>query len=328
VVVDHPLEFGDDRLADLVHVVQPVELPGQAAEEAQLLQRLHLHRVARPTGATGLDGGRVARRAVLATALGRIEGGVGGGEELGHVGRVARERRDSARDGGRPDAIGERAHAGAQPVGGRPGGALSGLRKQDRELLAADPAGDVAAAQALHRSDRDAAQDDVALLVPVQVVQELEVVEVERDQRERPPVPLRPVHLAAHPLVEESVVAEPRQEVCLSLLLELMADARVVERQREQVGEAPDQVELLVGERRELAQPVGVERADRAVAHDERHDHQRLALVGRRARHDLDPGIVVRRRQVLGRAVLDGPSGQALADAKRRRHDLVGPHVD
>ena len=36
----------------------------------------------------------------------------------------------------------------------------------------------------------------------------------------------------------------------------------------------------------------------------------------------------MRRRQVLGRAVLDGPSGQALADAERRRHDLVGPHVD
>ena len=66
------------------------------------------------------------------------------------------------------------------------------------------------AAQLLARGGGHPAQHQIALLVAVDVVQELEVVEVEHDQRQRAAVALGAIELVAQPLVEDAVVVQAR----------------------------------------------------------------------------------------------------------------------
>ena len=62
------------------------------------------------------------------------------------------------------------------------------------------------------------------------VVDRLEVVEVEDDEREPPAVPVRPRHLAAERVVEEAPVVQARQRVEVGELPRLAEPPRVVDR--------------------------------------------------------------------------------------------------
>ena len=80
----------------------------------------------------------------------------------------------------------------------------AGVREQDEELLAAEPAGEVAVPQHGLERRADRGQHLVALAVAVLVVDLLEVVQVEHDHGERCD---RAVGLGDHPL--EGVLASP-----------------------------------------------------------------------------------------------------------------------
>jgi hypothetical protein len=87
--------------------------------------------------------------------------------------------------------------------------------------------------------------------------------------------------------VEVAVVVEAREGVGLRLVLEPRADLRVVERERRGVREADRELELLILERRRLAEPVDVQDALDHAAGDQRHGDECLRLVVGSARDDL-----------------------------------------
>ena len=195
------------------------------------------------------------------------------------------------------------------------------------ELLAAEPAHDVGAAQRGAQQVGQPPQHLVARAVSVHVVHPLEIVDVEHEQRHRVVRATRTRELGAQALVEVAVVEEPGERVGLRLLLQPRAGVRVVERQPGGVGERARELELGRGEMRGLADAVDVERALEDAAGDQRHRDERLRLVGGRARHDLGPRVEVRVVGVHRLAPLDGPARDPLAEGGGRAHDLVGPAV-
>ena len=161
-------------------------------------------------------------------------------------------------------------------------------------------------------------QELVADAVPVDVVDLLEVVEVEHHHRDGVVRGGRAQERLAQPVVEGAVVVEAGERVRLGLVLEPRADVRVVDRERGSVAEALREEELLVGERRVLADAVDVERALELAARDERHRDERLGL-DRRAGNEAHARIEVRLVREHGLAVVDGPAGDALAERERSR---------
>ena len=140
-------------------------------------------------------------------------------------------------------------------------------------------------------------------------------------------VALGPLELVAQALVVDAVVVQAGEPVGLGLVQQPDPVLGVVERERGQVGELAHELELLGAERRADAQPVGVERADRRSRTTSGTDTIASDSSLGRARDDGDAGIALGRGDVCGLAVLDHPAGQALAEAQRRGHDLVGPLV-
>src|SRR5690348_16571675 len=78
----------------------------------------------------------------------------------------------------------------------------TGLGQDDRELVAAHPARDVHRPHGLAETFRDLGENAVAGQMPDAVVDRLEVVEVEEDERDAAAVPLGPEHLTAKRLME------------------------------------------------------------------------------------------------------------------------------
>ncbi len=137
----------------------------------------------------------------------------------------------------------------------------------------------------------------------------------------------RALELLAQPLVEAAVVVEPRERVRLRLVLQPRPDLGVVERERGRVGEALQELELVVVEHGGLAEAVDVERAlDRRARHERDRD-ERLRLVGGSARHRLHPGVEVRLVHARRLPPVHRPAGDALAEPDARPHDLVRPLV-
>ena len=104
--------------------------------------------------------------------LDAVVGVVGEGRHAGaqrHLGALAGGADELA--GHDPDAVGHRHHLGGRAV-----------RQQHDELLAADAGDDVDRAGMEAEGFADAAEDLVALAVPVRVVDQLEVVDVEEHQ--------------------------------------------------------------------------------------------------------------------------------------------------
>ena len=119
----------------------------------------------------------------------------------------------------------------------------------DRELLAARPADVVRLADDGAELGCELGQHLVADGVPVDVVDPLEVVEIEHQQRHGRRLLGGDAHdLVAEPLVEGAVVPEPGERIGLSLELEARARVRVVERERGCIPEPNGEAELLLGE--------------------------------------------------------------------------------
>ena len=105
-------------------------------------------------------------------------------------------------------------------------GALAGRsREQDQELLAAPATGVVVDAEGAPKSLADTSQDLVSDVVSVGVVDLLEVVEVEEDDRELVALLLRRAQLVVEDLTEEAAVVEPGEGIGRGLVVE----ARVLE---------------------------------------------------------------------------------------------------
>ena len=111
------------------------------------------------------------------------------------------------------------------------------LREKQRELVAADPAEDVAGARARLEEARGLHQRRISCLVTVGVVDALEVVEVEEHERKRPSVALGTSDLALDPLLERAMVQEPGQRIAGGLGQEARARVGVRDREPDEIGE-------------------------------------------------------------------------------------------
>ena len=245
VVVDEHPQLVHDRLADLAHVVQPVELAGEALQHLQVGDRADVAARARRGGALALllleeDG------LVLAVRLRGHHGDLGAGDQLARVHRVLGALRDPDRDA-EPAGRGE---LGLGEVVDDPAREAERVARVARghdhaELLAAEPADDVRGAHDALEEVGQLDEHEVAEAVAVDVVHPLEVVEVEHEHGDRVVRPARPVQLGAKAVVEVAVVVEAGEGVRLRLQLERRAHLRVVERERGRVAEALRQLELL-----------------------------------------------------------------------------------
>jgi hypothetical protein len=280
VVVDEGPELVRDGFADLTDVVQAAELRRERLERAQVRHRADLaagrhgghsgigaktrafpvrvrlaRAVAVPGG--GLQPGEevVPRQAgglmdaepdpVLARRFRLQEGQVGAGHQLARAGRVQRAlgHADAHRDltdhrgGHRGDPL-------AAPLGQRGGLGQRGARKDDGELLAADPADQVLQAGHLASDGGHALQDLIADQMPVRVVDPLEVVDVEQDQADGRALAVRPPELPLEPFVEVTVVVERREVIGDDFGLEPRADLRVVDGEGRELGQDNGELEL------------------------------------------------------------------------------------
>src|SRR5207237_1344981 len=104
------------------------------------------------------------------------------------------------------------------------------LRHDHGELVAADATGDVGRAYDVPDALRGVGEHGVAGQMPDPVVDRLEVVEVEDDQRELSVVAVRTGDLATECLVEVAPVVESGQGVEISELARLAEPLRVLDR--------------------------------------------------------------------------------------------------
>src|SRR5204863_1052128 len=139
---------------------------------------------------------------------------------------------------------------------------LVGLRQEQGELLAAD------AGEAVHRPDQvagdvaKAAEDVVPGAVAVAVVDALEVVEVEEDERDGQARATLAIDLLLEGLEQEAPVVEPCERVADRLVEPLLVVAHVLEGDRELAHEQAQQRDLLLVE----AIAVGPDQGDEAEA--------------------------------------------------------------
>ena len=201
--------------------------------------------------------------------------------------------------------------------GGRAARRLASLDSgQDhRELVAADAAGDVGVAHDLADALGDLGEHGVAGEVADAVVDRLEVVEVEDDQREPAVVALGARDLARERLVEVAAVVQAGQRVEVGVLARLAEAPRVLDRRaRRARASSSSSAQVVVAERRrgcaredaEPAEPAGCARraARRAPRGSGRPavvrlrvavrdlDRARLAAVRRPVRSDLSPRLL------------------------------------
>ena len=261
----------------------------------------------------------------LAARLGGHHGDLGACDELARIGCVLGPDGDTGGDRELSDGFGlERRQLLADPLRERGRAVDVSCGKDHRELLTADSADHVACTHGRAEDVGDLLEQVVADPVSVDVVDLLEVVEVEHHDRDRLVRGRRAQELLPEPVMEGAVVVEAGQGVRLGLVLEPCADVRVVDGQGRRVAEALREKELLVRERRVLADAIDVERALELAARDEGDGDQRLGL-DRRPRHEAYARVEVRPVREHGLAVVDGPARDALAERERLAHDLVRP---
>ena len=324
VVVDQRAELVRDRQTDLAHVVEAVQLPGEALKHLQVGDRTHVACSEVAGLRTLMCALAVVHEPVLAARLRGHHRRLGARDQIARVARVVRalghaDRERQAAD--RSERL--RLHALHDPLGEVLGVARVGRRHDHRELLAPEPAHDVASAHGRAQHLRELDEDLVACRVPVHVVRALEVVDVQHQHHGGLVRPARALELRTQALVEVAVVVEAREPVGLRLVLEPRADLRVVERERGGVGEAFCEIELLLREEGLFACAVDVQRAFDRVARDQRDRDERLRLVFRGPRDDLHARVEVRAVRQHRLAMLDRPAGDAFAELHPAAHDLL-----
>ena len=325
VVVDQEAQLVRDRNPDLAHPVQAVELADERLEHLHVRDRAEVlapHvRLSRPLARELVEQDDLA----LSARLRRHHRRLGAGDELARVRSVLRPMRDPDRDRDRTCEIElDLVQAPGEPGRERHRLLLLAARGDHGELLAADPADDVGRAHRGAQVVGELRQHEVADPVAVDVVHLLEVVDVEHHDGHRRVLDRCLRELAPEPLVEGAVVEEPGERVRLSLVLEALANVRVVERERRRVAEALGELELLLAERGVVADPVDVERPLEQAARDHRDHDQRLRLDGcpRDEPHERMEVRLVREHRL---PLLDGPAGDPLAVGEALAQDLVRP---
>ena len=145
------------------------------------------------------------------------------------------------------------------------------LREDDGELVAADAAGDVGRADDVAEPLGRLGEHGVAGEVADPVVDRLEVVEVEHDQRQLALVAIRAGHLPAQGLVEVAAVVEPGQRVHVGELAGL-AEARALSiAGPARLGELLELAQRRLAERIAAATCVGDQVAEILAVRAERH---------------------------------------------------------
>ncbi len=327
VVVDERAQLGHDRLSDCRHVRQAVELADEALEHLQVCDRA---RVALPGYGIGALLRLVSEHDDLTFAL-RLRGhhrGLGTGSQLARVHGVLGRLCDADRNGEASDGIDARL---GEAVVDAPceGERLRevGVRHDDPELLAPQPADDIGHAGRLGQDLGHVRERVIPRRMPVDVVDPLEVVDVEHEHGDRPATPARAPDLGAKPLVKVPMVEEARERVGLGLVLQPGARLCVVERERRGVAESRRQLELLRGERGLLPEAVDVEGALDVTAGQQGNGDQRLWLVGGgsgyHAGSRIELNLVCEHRLL----VLDGPARQSGSERAPSAEDLLRPAV-
>ena len=198
----------------------------------------------------------------------------------------------------------------------RDGARVADVVQEHGELVAAQARREVAGLQRAEQAPGDGLQQLVADRVAERVVDRLEVVEVQEE--DRVVAPARGEQLA-EPVEEERAVGQPGQRVVEGLVLEAAL-------QLAQLGDEVLEAVVLqrdarvVGQRAEERQVVAVEAADRAAVGDEEGaDDARLARERREHR------ALRRRGGPAPRRAADRPAGaRAAARACRRRPARAG----
>ena len=211
---------------------------------------------------------------------------------------------------------------GAAALGGahRPREVCAG--QDERELVAADAAGELAAARDAAQARADLREHLVAGDVAVRVVQLLEPVEVHDRDGERRALAIRARDLAGQPLLERAAVGEARQRVGRRAPLERRAARRARDGQADAVREAVQDA-LGVGVQHPGAERGDADRAPRPAREDDRRRGgdevalvrpQRMPLGELRVAR-LDARRLARRQHLAGRRAGEV---DAAADGQRR----------
>jgi hypothetical protein len=109
-------------------------------------------------------------------------------------------------------------------------------------LLAAIARGDVDVTRGLTQGVGDVAQDEITLLVPVEIVDRLEVVDVEHDQADRVRIAPDLVHHRAEELLKVAVGGQAGEVVADRLAPDVEVEVDVGQRQRGPGGERAQQL--------------------------------------------------------------------------------------
>ena len=244
--------------------------------------------------------------AVAPEPLGGVERAVGRAPELGRVARLgpAPGHADRHRHGAgeavelapheRPDLLGQRQRA-----------RLRRARQHERELLAPEPRGHVGLAGRRAQEGGEAPQHVVAGVVAQRVVDALEVVEVDDEQREVA-AGAGVGEVALDRQLEAAAVAQAGERVVRGEVLEALEPARGLDRPHRLVGEHAQRLQRLVGGQQPVLRVVDphhpVEPAGRVV---QRHDEpvvvpgERPAPVGDRRVHAAEVGRALDRHVAL-----------------------------
>src|SRR5579859_6325119 len=249
---------------------------------------------------SGSSGIAAEGSAVLAAALADIQGFIGLEEQVipgrrivGIDGRAHRngEAQDLAVD---PElAVAERLD---QSVRHDPGLVLPRPGEDDLEFIAAEAGDrgrtrrardDVLGADGGGERFGDMPQDHVPGLMAVPVVDLLEVVDVDHDDRHLPAVLLRAIHFLAEPLLEVAVIPQMREAVLVGLLVE----TSVLDGDRGVRGEDLGDLDLAVPEGGVAGRGVEVEGANVLIPEEDRNAEDRAESQFLDAVDQLEPRL-------------------------------------
>ena len=324
VAVRRPDESGrasDDRLEQLVGVAASEQRVRGLVERREVLGAVP--RAGHPDGVPRLPAG----------CLLQVELRVGAHDELVARAAVLREGRDAHADGHartrspRPERLDLRLQAirhGARLGPPEP-------RQERGELVAAVPVDAVARLDADRGGERvrHRHEEPVAGRMAEAVVEDLEPVEVEHEQGERPGEgrPAGALEERGQVGLERPVVQRAGERVALRAQLGRMSRLDGLDRDRGLAGEERDELDLVGAELHRIrSRSAHVERPDHVALGAERDDDERLGLV-RRARDERRARIEVRLVRHDDFAVRDRPAREAHVQRLLVGEDLVRVHV-
>jgi hypothetical protein len=188
------------------------------------------------------------------------------------------------------ERLGER---GGDAAGDRDRGGLAGQVAGDEdELVAAEPRDGVGRAQDAPQARGDLDEQAVAALVPEAVVDRLEAVDVEVQDRDRAALALALGQRLLEAFDEERAVRQTGERVGQRLAQALGLDAVALDRGRQDVGDAAQEARVAGGERARVLHPAGDD-AERPVgAGDRDRERARDALARPDARRRQRPSVV------------------------------------